>query len=79
LHVRVYPNPFTENISIQFEEETNEDITITLMDILGRVVFAKTFSSTSVVDINPGELSSGQFIMRISTLRKQHIAKLIKA
>lgn len=78
LNVRVYPNPFSKNITLQFGNDTHDDVSVIIMDILGRTVFKKTFKGSSEIDFDPGDVSPGQVIIKISTPQKQYVTKLIK-
>jgi PKD repeat protein len=45
-NLKVYPNPFSNNLMVRFESEGNISVTIKLTDVLGKEVFSSDYKTT---------------------------------
>ena len=73
----VYPNPATNVINVQ--NTGSAGITgVTMTDLNGRVVKQSTFEAVSNTQININDLSSGVYMMKISSNEGSTIKKIIK-
>jgi hypothetical protein len=61
--VNIYPNPFSDQFTVQLDKV--QDYTITVMDMSGKVLENNTYQNTNSVKMNLGHLVSGQYILRI--------------
>ena len=63
----VYPNPSTGSFKFNLPE-TNETITITVTDMLGRIMETKsiTGSHPDMYTMNPGNLAAGAYLLTVS-------------
>ena len=66
-----YPNPFNPSTTIQFDLAESSDISITVMDLLGRQVLSVPTRSMSAganrsIQINANALSSGIYLYRVT-------------
>ena len=76
--ISVFPNPFTEQINIQLDQETDM-VYLNLFDLSGRKVAEKSQAHTSSVQFIPNEsLPAGVYFLRINTGNSQSVNKLIK-
>ncbi|MDO6519529.1 carbohydrate-binding protein [Zobellia uliginosa] len=72
--IRVYPNPFTEYVSVNFE---GESANLILQDMLGTVMFTKSgVSADESVDLSG--LKSGVYFLTIEQGGKSTVKQLIK-
>ncbi|CAZ95067.1 carbohydrate-binding protein [Zobellia galactanivorans] len=72
--IRVYPNPFTEYVSVNFDGEAAN---LTLQDMLGTVIFSKSgVSADESVDLSG--LKSGVYFLTIEQDGKSTVRQLIK-
>lgn len=78
LQAAVFPNPFSSNIQVRFSEEINASLSITLYDILGRVVFSKEMAPAREIQLDLNFLSSASYLLSITQASKQFTATLIK-
>jgi len=78
INVRIYPNPFAENVMLEFEDEVKEKITVTVLDLLGNTVFSATEQNTRKVILDLGDQSSGIYFIRVNDGRGSRIYKAIK-
>ncbi|MES2555604.1 MAG: T9SS type A sorting domain-containing protein [Bacteroidota bacterium] len=73
----VYPNPFNESITIQFEEPG--DYALELVDLTGRSILTHHVSAQNVATINGlTHLAKGEYILRIHSATESVILKMIK-
>jgi hypothetical protein len=62
-NVNVFPNPFTNQFTVQLDKV--QDYTITVMDMSGKVLHDNTYTNTNSVKMDLGHLTNGQYILRI--------------
>ena len=73
LNVSVFPNPFTNRISIS----TDINSSISIIDITGKVVYA-TINLNELIQLDLSELKTGVYFLSISNNNTKSISKLIK-
>jgi len=73
-----YPNPFEDRVYVRFDEPVYDVISVTMHDILGRLVYSKSFNPIQTLTINFGDLSSGGYLLHIQMRTEVLIAKLIR-
>ncbi len=84
LEMNVYPNPFTNTLSIKFSSKTSE-YRISLYNCIGqelRVITQENVSVTGnndVVEMDLGNLNSGAYYLKLQAADKVIIRKLIKS
>ncbi|NNF02991.1 MAG: choice-of-anchor B family protein [Rhodothermales bacterium] len=67
----VYPNPFTESTTVEFEVDRSQDVRVRMVDMLGRQV-AVPFDGPVVagerttVDVHAGSLPAGVYVLKFS-------------
>ncbi len=78
--VSVYPNPFTNEITIQVGEDNSSLKQIELMDITGKSLMLKNYSANedNVVLNNISNLSAGFYLMKITLDQGTETRKLLK-
>jgi len=66
----LFPNPFKDKFTLSFDKEF-EEFEVTLFDAMGKQVYSKLFTKISklVID-NLDNLSSGAYILKVSTKEK---------
>jgi hypothetical protein len=74
----VYPNPFTENITISFSEKISSMVEVSIFDLLGRLVYANIYEANQVLNIHLEYLPSGNYIIKLMANNKQFVNKIIK-
>lgn len=75
--ISLYPNPFTENIVVQFKSPGIYNGNAAILNSAGQQVFTQHFSS-AVWNINVSGLPSGIYFVHITTEKASLIQKLIK-
>ncbi len=74
-----YPNPFIKSINFQFSKSIEELITVTVSDMQGKFVFQQKKSAIgNVLTIELGNLSSGDYIIKLTALNYNYFAKILK-
>ncbi|MEE9438662.1 MAG: M4 family metallopeptidase [Saprospiraceae bacterium] len=64
----VFPNPAHQQITVRQNLKDNENVSITIVDLMGRMVYNRAYKSmdiSTVIDISP--LTSGQYILNIKS------------
>lgn len=78
LLVKVYPNPFHQEINLIVEDVESAFFVIEIIDLNGRILKRKEFSNQAHVVITTEDLSEGVYSLRVITHSKSEVFKLIK-
>ena len=74
-----YPNPFTETINFQFSKPVADIISISVFDVLGRLVYEqKQNAVNSILTIDLNTLPTSQYLVRLSATNLNYYTKIIK-
>lgn len=74
-----YPNPFTEMIHFQFSKPIPDEISISIFDILGRLIYEqKKKTDSSVLTIDLARLPTSEFLVRLTANNFNYYTKIIK-
>ena len=78
--IKVYPNPFSDEIIISLAGNYREKVELRLMSIDSRNILHHTFNSKDdgSISLQLGFLSSGIYLLEIKTQKETNIFKLIK-
>jgi hypothetical protein len=79
--VKTYPNPFKENVTIEVSTDKKTDVTIELIDILGRQMFLKKTENTEgvlSVPISTEGWANGTYFLKISDSQSAIHEKIVK-
>jgi hypothetical protein len=78
LDVSFYPNPFAESASLVFSEKIFGNVEIAVYNVLGSLVFSKTFKADQKVKLDFNNLSLASYILKVTANNKQFIKNIIK-
>jgi Secretion system C-terminal sorting domain len=78
LKASIYPNPFQQIVTISFSELMIDDVSIIVFDINGRLILSQKHPPSQLIKLSFNEISSGNYLIKISSNGKQFSAKLIK-
>jgi Secretion system C-terminal sorting domain len=81
LSVKAFPNPFNQDLSIEISTSKKSDLTINIIDIVGRLVYqSKTKDTEGVlsIPISTDFLSSGSYFLNITDGEKTTQQKIVK-
>jgi hypothetical protein len=74
-----YPNPFTETINFQFSKPVTDIISISIFDVLGRLIYEqKKKSINNILTIDLASLPTSEYLIRLSTTNLNYYTKIIK-
>ena len=81
--INVFPNPFTDQLSIQFYNVNLNDISFELSDIVGRILYKNTGTlsphSLNTIEFNNlQDVSNGIYILKISTSLNEYKRLVVK-
>lgn len=77
--VTVNPNAFTNDVTIKLTQYVQEEIKISLTDILGRRILSAKFENGSVSKtINMSQLAQGEYHLTVEYGKQSFSTKLIK-
>jgi len=68
INFTVFPNPATNQISIRSNEEINDEVTVSLVDLSGRVLVNKQLNkleSDQIITLNTQSISSGIYLLTL--------------
>jgi glucose/arabinose dehydrogenase len=75
--VRLYPNPFTDHLTIKFPQKLPQDATLDIIDLQGRQVYAlRSFRQNAGLDL--GFLARGIYFLHVEINQDQLYKKIIK-
>jgi hypothetical protein len=76
----VFPNPFQDMLSIQPNKIVNENISISMLNILGQEVYKSIYfvGNLSPINIPVGHLSKGVYFVQMNTKNERISYKVIK-
>lgn len=75
--MRIYPNPASEYININFNEKPTEPFTIEITDFFGKKVYTQSYNAISNVSIDVKSISSGIYLVTTKSQNKRETQKII--
>jgi len=77
--ITIYPNPARDKLTIEFDEDKLFDVGITLINILGEVVFSSTFENIAqekTIDVSG--LTTGIYFVELEINGVRVMKKVVK-
>jgi Secretion system C-terminal sorting domain len=74
----LYPNPTTQNITLNLESNQTANLNISVMDALGNLCSTTLAQKGSLLNIDVSHLSSGIYFVRVQTSGRTTTQKFIK-
>lgn len=78
LKALVFPNPFSERITISFKEQITNNILVEIHDVAGKMVYNHQFLPSKTIQFNLNNLSAGSYVLKAISNGKILNSKLIK-
>jgi len=78
MNVNIYPNPAYEQITIEHNIQTDNDIQIAIMDVNGRMVQANMIVNNSTTSLNVNDLPSGVYFIQMMVDDRMITEKFVK-
>lgn len=77
--VTVYPNPASDYVRIEFEQEIDSEIRISLIDFRGKVIRADLIAAGTLIhELNMQTLSSGIYYIRLQKGKFVNVYRVVK-
>ncbi|MDZ7935547.1 MAG: T9SS type A sorting domain-containing protein [Emticicia sp.] len=78
--VSIYPNPVSEQLNVTFDFEPNKQVSITILDVRGRVIEQRKLKSVGgkqqeKFDIR--NITSGQYLLKINTSQQEVVKNIV--
>ena len=73
-----YPNPFVDQMLIEFDFLPKTDIDIYVFDIMGNVVWFNSYSSADNILFKPNNLGYGYYFLKVECDGMQRVEKILK-
>ncbi len=74
-----YPNPFTETINFQFSKPVTDAISISVYDVMGRLVYEQNKKAVNdILSIDLSELPTYEYLIRLRAANLNFYTKIIK-
>jgi hypothetical protein len=78
LLVSVFPNPFSDVLTISFSKPTLGTVELEVADILGRIVLSKSYLAGQALEVRFNPISPGIYILKVTYKNKAYLKKIIK-
>lgn len=78
LDAKVFPNPFSQYVTIRFSDNIINDISVTILDVNSKHIYSRRFSPSQTVKLNIIDISNGIYFLNVISGIKQFNTKLIK-
>jgi hypothetical protein len=78
LRAKVFPNPFSQQLFINFSETILEDISVKIFDLNARIIYRQEFSPLQNIQLRIHDISNGTYFLKVNTGQRQFNTKLIK-
>lgn len=82
LNASVFPNPFSDNTTIEFTQKQEGTVAVTITDLAGHVVLAKTVQATAGtqrVELSLSQLATGSYVCTIVSAQGQETVRIVKS
>jgi hypothetical protein len=70
LIAKIHPNPFRHQVTITFNTDIKDDISILLVDMNGKVIRNQLFQPTQKIDLLLADISIGSYVIRVLSAGK---------
>ncbi|MCK8479617.1 T9SS type A sorting domain-containing protein [Psychroserpens algicola] len=74
----IFPNPFSETVTINFREPIFDVLDLYISDMSGRVIISNRYNPSQSLSIFINDVRNGVYMMTIVMREKKLVAKLIK-
>ena len=77
--MKVYPNPFTNELTIEQNSENSQNKKLEIINQLGQVVYkTDSFADNKTIKIDLSQLVPGYYIVRLSTNSSVSTSRIFK-
>jgi len=79
--IEIYPNPVNDRLNVQLNNFKDDVLNLSILDITGRIVIIKSINPTNhgnTLDLDLSNLESGAYFVKLTSVGKDIIQKIIK-
>ncbi len=80
--LRIYPNPATNDVTVNFSVKSDEQVSVRFVNIVGQVIFENKMAAKANMDLSHtfliSELESGVYFVEVSSADFKYVEKIIK-
>jgi hypothetical protein len=74
-----YPNPFVSTVNFQFSQAINDNITVSIFDIRGRLVYNEEKKAAgTILTIELPNMASSNYLVRLSSSNYTYFTQILK-
>jgi hypothetical protein len=78
-NVKIYPNPFSDNLNIAMNSDNQDNLEFVLTDILGKILLRKNLRATlSLIQIDTQAFSKGVYLLQLLNGKTKKIVSTMK-
>lgn len=77
ISIKIFPNPVREELTIVFDQQKNNNITVNIKDLQGRIVYSNTISNEKTI-VNTSNFANGFYMVEATNGIKTIQQKVIK-
>jgi len=77
-NIRIYPNPFTDFLTIDLNDSSSGEIFLSIYSLTGKKIFEQTYNNKQHKTLHLNNLSKGVYILKIKTNENVFLQKIIK-
>jgi len=78
LMATIYPNPFKQLVHIFFKEKIDDQVSVIMHDVAGRIILLETYEASQLITLPLAHIASGIYILSIAAKNKHLTSSLIK-
>lgn len=78
LEAKVYPNPFVNEIEIEFSTKISKDIAVSIFDVNGRTIYSQIFLPSQELELQINDVANGTYFLKVVSGEHHFNTKLIK-
>ncbi|MCK5101867.1 MAG: T9SS type A sorting domain-containing protein [Cyclobacteriaceae bacterium] len=78
LKATIFPNPFQQSVYISFKDLIENDVSVIMHDISGRLILKETFTASQLITLPLANIASGDYILNIISDNKHLTTSIIK-
>ena len=75
--IKIYPNPIIDKIILSVDEKISKTYTIDIINIIGKIIFSKSYVNDNEITINTQNFSKGIYFLTVTSGEIKQTEKLI--
>jgi hypothetical protein len=78
LKAKIFPNPFQQSVYISFKDLIENDVSVIMHDISGRLILKETFAASQLITLPLANIANGDYILNVIAENKYLTISIIK-